>query len=68
MELDGAKDAYEVSLLPVPAQPGAGIVKSKRYGGQGGPHQTPDEAGEEALRLAKARQELEELRYGGKRA
>ena len=68
MELDGARDAYEVSLLPVPAQPGAGTIKSKRYGGQGGPHQTPDEAGEEALRLAKARQELEELRYGGKRA
>lgn len=33
MELDGAKDAYEVSLVAVPAQPEAGIVKSKRYGG-----------------------------------
>lgn len=34
MELDGAKDAYEVSLVAVPAQPAAGVVKSKRYGGQ----------------------------------
>ena len=33
MELDGAADAYEVSLVAVPAQPGAGAVKSKRYGG-----------------------------------
>lgn len=33
MGLDGAKDAYEVSLVAVPAQPGAGIIKSKRYGG-----------------------------------
>lgn len=34
MELDGAKDAYEVSLVAVPAQPEAGVVKSKRYGGK----------------------------------
>lgn len=33
MELDGAKDAYEVSLVAVPAQPAAGVIKSKRYGG-----------------------------------
>lgn len=33
MELDGAKDAYEVSLVAVPAQKEAGVVKSKRYGG-----------------------------------
>ena len=32
-ELDGAADAYEVSLVAVPAQPEAGIVKAKRYGG-----------------------------------
>lgn len=32
MELVGAADAYEVSLVAVPAQPGAGITKSKRYG------------------------------------
>lgn len=34
MQLDGAKDAYEVSLVAVPAQKEAGVVKSKRYGGQ----------------------------------
>lgn len=34
MKLDGAKDAFEVSLVAVPAQKGAGVVKSKRYGGQ----------------------------------
>lgn len=32
-ELDGAADAYEVSLVAVPAQPEAGTVKAKRYGG-----------------------------------
>ena len=62
MELDGAKDAYEVSLLPVPAQPGAGIVKSKRYGGQ----ESPEDAGDdEVFQLAAARQEQENMRYGG---
>ena len=34
MDLDGVADVYEVSLVAVPAQPGAGIVKGKRYGGQ----------------------------------
>lgn len=38
MTLDGAADAYEVSLVPVPCQPGAGIVKSKRYGDAATPH------------------------------
>ena len=33
MELDGVADVYEVSLVAVPAQPGAGIIKGKRYGG-----------------------------------
>lgn len=37
MELDGAKDAYEVSLVAVPAQVAAGVVKSKRYGGKDQP-------------------------------
>ena len=32
-ELDGIVDAYEVSLVAVPAQKDAGIIKSKRYGG-----------------------------------
>ena len=39
IELDGAADAYEVSLLPVPAQPAAGVVK--RYGGPDGPEESP---------------------------
>ena len=33
MDLDGVADVYEVSLVAVPAQPAAGVVKSKRYGG-----------------------------------
>lgn len=33
MDLDRVLDVYEVSLVAVPAQPEAGIVKSKRYGG-----------------------------------
>lgn len=31
--LDGAEDAYELSFVSVPAQPGAGIIKSKWYEG-----------------------------------
>ena len=68
MELDGAKDAYEVSLVAVPAQPGAGVIKSKRYGGAEAPEadgpqgaQAPDDT----LLLAQAAQELEEKRDGG---
>lgn len=69
MELDGARDAYEVSLLPVPAQPEAGIIKSKRYGGLGEPQEPPAPSGEEeALRLAMAIQEQEKTRYGGNNA
>ena len=60
MELDGARDAYEVSLVAVPAQPDAGIIKSKRYGGQDGPQEPPADTGEkEALRMAQAMQEQE---------
>lgn len=66
MNLDGAKDAYEVSLVAVPAQPEAGVVKSKRYGGQEEQVQNPPESGEsEELQMAKAMQEQEEKRYGG---
>lgn len=66
MELDGAEDAYEVSLVAVPAQPGAGAIKSKRYGGEGGPQEIPAETGDtKALLLAHAMQEQEEIRYGG---
>lgn len=66
MELDEAVDAYEVSLVAVPAQPEAGIIKSKRYGGRGEPQDPSGGAGdEEALHMAEAMQEQEEKRYGG---
>lgn len=65
--LDDPQDAYEVSLVAVPAQPGAGIIKSKHYAGpedtpHGGAANAPDD---EELKLAEARMELEEKRYGG---
>lgn len=65
-DLDDARDAYEVSLVAVPAQPEAGVIKSKRYGGE----ELPEEPGaecpsEEELRLAAARMEQEDKRYGG---
>lgn len=66
-ELDGAVDAYEVSLVAVPAQPEAGVVKSKRYGGaEEQPQTAGDPSGdEEMIALAQARIEMEEKRYGG---
>lgn len=66
MDLDGAKDGYEVSFVAVPAQTGAGIIKSKRYGGLEDTGGDPGaEAPSDTLLLAMARQELEEKRYGG---
>lgn len=76
MALDGARDAYEVSFVAVPAQPGAGIVKSKRYGGleeqesdppgDAGPAEDPGaDAPDDTLLLAMAMQSQEEQRYGG---
>ena len=41
IDLDGATDAYEVSLVAVPAQPAAGAMKSKRYGGAEPPENPP---------------------------
>lgn len=61
-DLDEIRDAYEVSLVAVPAQPEAGVVKSKRYGGEEPPQEDP-----QTLQLAKARLELEKIRYGGNR-
>ena len=64
--LDEPLDAYEWSFVAVPAQPAAGVVKTKRYGGQDGPQEPPASAGEEAsIRMARAVQEQETLRYGG---
>ena len=76
MALDGARDAYEVSFVAVPAQPGAGIVKSKRYGGleeqesdppgDAGPAEDPGaDAPDDTLLLAMAMQSQEDQRYGG---
>lgn len=63
-DLDEVTDAYEISFVAVPAQPGAGVTKSKRY--SGGETPNPAEAGDdETFRLAKAMQEQEEKRYGG---
>lgn len=65
-DLSDVEDAYEVSLCAVPSQPEAGVVKSKRYGGQEKQVPNPAEAGhEEALRMAQAIQAQEEKRYGG---
>lgn len=57
MEMDGAADAYEVSLVAVPAQPGAGVVKAKRYGGE-----EPQED-KHPLWAAEAALELEKMRF-----
>lgn len=62
-DLDDPVDAYEVSLVAVPAQPEAGIIKSKRYGGAEQQPETPGE--EDVITLAQARMEMETKRYGG---
>lgn len=68
-DLDDIRDAYEVSLVSVPAQREAGVIKSKRYGGAEPPQDDVPELGTDAqsktLRQAKARLELEKIRYGG---
>lgn len=63
--LDEAADAYEVSLLPVPAQPTAGVVKSKRYGGPEGPESDPTGGapGHNISWQDEALLELEKLRF-----
>ncbi len=63
IDLDEAKDAYECSFVAVPAQPRAGVIK--RYGGKGEPRDGSGAPEEEALLLAKAKQEQEEKRFGG---
>ena len=63
MALDAPQDAYEVSFVAVPAQPDAGILKSKRYGGPDKP-ETP-KPDPETQRMAEAMQEQETRRYGG---
>lgn len=63
MELVGAADAYEVSLVAVPAQPGAGVTKSKRYGGPEQPETPPPPNDPQHDWRAKAALELENEKY-----
>lgn len=58
MDLDGAADAYEVSMVAVPAQPAAGVIKSKRYGGQ-----EPAPKNDDQIWRDKALLELEQNRF-----
>lgn len=59
-DLGDVRDAYEVSLVAVPAQKEAGIIKSKRYGGA-----EPPRNQEKTLAKARARLAMEKIRYGG---
>ena len=52
-------DAYEISLVAVPAQPKAGVIKA--YHGDS----AVPKPNEEVLKLAEARLQMEEIRYGG---
>ena len=66
MDLDGAEDAYEVSLVAVPAQPAAGVIKGKRYGGQEPPPDsdpTGGAPGEDTAWQDEALLELEKSRF-----
>lgn len=63
-DLDGAADAYEVSLVAVPAQPEAGIVKAKRYGGaEKNEPPAPEGADNNEHWADKAALELEKMRF-----
>lgn len=63
MELEGAADAYEVSLVAVPAQPAAGVVKAKRYGGTEKEPTAPEGADNNELWAEEAALELEKMRF-----
>lgn len=67
-ELDDVTDVYEVSLVAVPAQPAAGVVKAKRYGLPEPPvrgAEEPPQNDTKTLQRARARLALEKIRYGG---
>lgn len=63
-DLDGAADAYEVSFVAVPAQPAAGVVKAKRYGGVEKSENPAPEGADNSERWAdEAALELEKMRF-----
>lgn len=57
--LEEPTDAYEWSFVAVPAQPAAGVIKSKRYGGQ----EPPPVADNDQIWRDKALLELEQNRF-----
>lgn len=63
-DLVDACEAYEVSLVAVPAQPEAGVVKAKRYGGTEGkePH-APGGADDKERWQDEAALALEKMRF-----
>ena len=66
MDLDGVEDTYEVSLVAVPAQAAAGVIKGKRYGGQEPPPDsdpTGGAPGENTAWQDEALLELEKSRF-----
>lgn len=66
MDLDGVADAYEISLVAVPAQREAGVIKSKRYGGQEPPPESDPpgkEPGKDEAWRDEALLELEKSRF-----
>lgn len=66
-DLDDIRDVYEVSLVAVPAQPAAGVIKGRRCGGdpqEDEGAQPPQNSGK-ALQRARARLALEKIRFGG---
>lgn len=64
-DLDDVTDVYEVSLVAVPAQPAAGVVKSNRYGLSDQAAGKPPQDMSKTLRRARARLAMEKIRYGG---
>lgn len=63
-DLVDACDAYEVSLVAVPAQPEAGVVKAKRYGGaEKKQTRAPGGADDKGLWADEAALELEKMRF-----